>query len=518
MGKLFLLFLLLLSLPNENFSQAPVRRLPSAINHPSLNLYAPYVSSDGNALVFVSDNGADGALNVSYTFREQDWSPPADMPKTVHTKLNFLRGYALSADGKRLYTTSAKSPVVGGYDIFVSEWRGSSWSNPENMLLPVNSKANDACPSVTTDGNTIYFMRCDRMDPMKADGCKIFRTAKKPNGQWQEPEELPASINTGNSQTPRIMADGETLIFSSDKMGGKGGMDLFQSRLVNGAWTAPVPLDFANTEKDDQYVSVTALGRYLLKEGKGARKNSELTEFLIPQPLRPKGLMKVEGLVKNFDGTTPAAYISVRDLGAGRRIHSSRPAADGSFSLYLKEGSSYELSVDPEQSDWSYSSFFFDLTSDKLPQKEKVSVVLKKPDRGDEFPLHAVQFAPDGSTLGATSTEELKKLARMIKANPTLRFEIQVLLEGYREDSTRSDPDLTEMTAEAAPVTGDSTLTDTTAITRVVYHNDRTAKQAQAILDYLYSQGVNSAQLTTFVNARVAEGTTRKVTVKAIAR
>src|SRR6185436_20565660 len=109
-------------------------------------------------------------------------------------------------------------------------------------------KSNDGCPTFTTDGNTMYFMRCDKMDMQKADKCKIFVSHKKPTGQWEEPTELPGTINSGNSQTPRIMADGETLIFSSDKLSpNKGGMVLYESKLVQGQWTKPIALDFINT-------------------------------------------------------------------------------------------------------------------------------------------------------------------------------------------------------------------------------------------------------------------------------
>ena len=114
----------------------------------------------------------------------------------------------------------------------------------------------------------------------QSDNCKILRVKKKPNGQWDVPEELPASINTGNSQTPRIMADGETLVFASNKMaGGKGGMDLYLTRFTNNTWSNPVPLDFVNTDKDDQYVSAAGLGRYL--KITGARESIIKCSFLM---------------------------------------------------------------------------------------------------------------------------------------------------------------------------------------------------------------------------------------------
>lgn len=508
------------------YGQAKVRRLPSIINHPSLDLYAPYISFDGNALLFISNSGQDGAFTVSYTSRESDWNAPVEVPKYLNTRLNFMRGYALSADGKKMYITGAKTPVIGGYDIFVSELKGSTWTQPENLLLPINSKLNDACPSFTPDEKTLYFMRCDKMDLNKASGCKLFVTRKKPNGQWEEPTELPANINTGNSQTPRIMADGETLIFSSDKIGtSKGGMDLYVSKFSNGTWSDPVALDFVNTEKDDQYVSVAALGRYLLKEAPGAKKNSELTEFLIPNEIRPQGMMKVEGKVTDPSGAAIPAYIAVWGTKTNSRFYNGRPAADGSYFLYLREGTQYELSVDPEQSNATYFSKQLDLTTDKIPQKEKINVVLKPLSAGDELPLDLVKFKPYSSALDASSDAELKRLTRVMKANPTMKFEIQVMLSGYLEDSLQSDRDLTEMVIDSVTMPYDDIdslgqlYQRDTVMARVRYHNDRTTKQAEAIVSALVSQGADQSKLTYFVNAIPATlPENKKLTVKAVAR
>ncbi|MBL0741695.1 PD40 domain-containing protein [Chryseolinea lacunae] len=520
-------FVLLLVLPaSAALAQAKTRRLPGIINHPSLNLYSPYISHDGNALLFISDNGEDGALALFYTSRENDWTEPVAVPKNVFHRLTFLRGFGLSADGKKIFYTSTKSPIVGGYDIVFSELKGTSWTEPLNLMLPVNTKTNEGCPSISADGNTLYFMRCDKMDQNKADGCKLFVTKKKPNGQWDEPKELPANINTGNSQAPRIMADDETLIFSSNKMAStKGGMDLYESRLVNGTWSDPVPLDFVNSDKDDQYVGVAALGRYLLKEAPGPRKNSEIVEFLFPNELRPKGMMKIEGKITDAANAPTAAYIDIMDVVSNKRVYSARPAADGSYMVYLREGTRYQFSVDPEQSNNSYFTKVFDLTSDKTPQKEKVNVVLKQPVAGDEFALDFVAFKPNSSTLDPTSQTELKKLVRMAKANPQVKFEIQVMLKGYQQDSLKSDPDLTEVTIDSVmrqvsdiDSLGKAYKKDT-LVARTIYHNDRTQAQAKQIVDYLKLQGLDPASLTSFVNAiPVTPGEPKKLTIKVAVR
>ena len=506
--------------------QAKTRRLPGIINHPSINVQAPYISHDGNALLFVSDMGEDGALIVAYTSRENDWVEPVELPKTINNRSVFLKGFALSADGKRMYFTSAKAPVVGGYDILSSELKGKTWTEPQNLFMPVNSKANEGCPSPTADGKSLYFMRCDNMNYRTASGCKLFRVDKKPNGQWNEPKELPGNINTGNSQSPRIMADSETLIFASDKIpGGKGGMDLYVTRLVNGDWSNPTPLDFVNSELDDQFVTASALGRYLIKETTGARNKMELVEYLIPDDLRPKGMMKVEGSVTDENAAAVPAYITITDLTNGKRVYSGRPAADGSYFVYVREGTRYEFSVDPEQSKLSYFTKLFDLTSEKIPQREKISVVLKQPSPGDEILLNGIQFQPFTAQLDASSDREVKKLVRMMKANPEMIFEIQVLLEGYEEDSLQSSNDLTEMRMDSITTVieeidslGQAFKRDTVLV-KTFYHNDRTQKQAEAITNQLVTAGINSDNLKTLTNAiaAIVPGD-RKLIIKAVPR
>ncbi|MGC3948327.1 MAG: hypothetical protein QM762_28120 [Chryseolinea sp.] len=497
------LILIGLSVSTLSFAQVQSRKLPGIINHPSLSLYAPYISSDGNALLFVSNDGEDGTLIVSYTSRETDWVQPVPLPKQVNHRLIYLRGFALNADGKKMYFTAMKAPIIGGYDIMVSELKGSTWSEPQNFLMPINSKTNDGCPSLTTDESAIYFMRCDKMDQKSASGCKLFSSKKKPNGQWEEPVELPASINTGNSQTPRILADNETLIFSSDKMpGNKGGMDLYMSKLVNGSWSDPVAMDFTNTSRDDQFVSVAALGRYLLRDVPGSRNNNELVEFLFPANLKPRGVMKVEGFVKDPANGVVPSYISVIDRTANKRIYRGRPGADGSYKFYIPEGSLYEFDVDPEQSNWTFFSRVFDLTgSDKIAQRERVNITLRQPVADDEIPLEMVSLSAGSSALDVAASDELKRLIRVSKANAQLNFEIQISMTGYAEDSIRNTVDLTEVrmdTIRLQQVEGDSTLAaqqDTVKI-RTVYHNDRTPAIAQQIITYITNQGGNPQRFT----------------------
>lgn len=483
------------------FGQARLRKLPYTINRGSVNNYAPYVSLDGNSLVYISNMAEDDALTMVYTVREGvTWKEPFIVPKPINTRSNFLKGHALNADGKILYFTSSKSSGLGGFDMYGSQLIGGSWREPENLGYPVNTNGHEGCPSFSFDGTMLFFMRCGKMDFESADNCKIMMTKKKAGGEWEVPVELPAFINTGNSQTPRIMADGETLVFSSNKLKpNKGGMDLYETKLIQGQWTNPVPLDFVNTPSDDQYVSSTSVGRYLMLDFTEQRV-SELVEILFPTEVRPKGVMKIQGTVAGPEDPS-SSTISVFNKLDQSRVFSAKPGKDGTFIAYLKEGAVYHLFIDPEKDNYTYFSKTFDLTGDKFKILERVNANLKPPVSGDEIELSGVSFKANSSELDAFSSQELRRLIKMMKANSGKSFSVLVTLEGYQKDSVRSSPDLTEVRVDTVRIPIIYKVDSVTKarrdslVIKATYHNDRTLLQAKSLGDYLSNMGIPEGRL-----------------------
>jgi hypothetical protein len=525
MNRLSVIVCLLL-ISQTAFSQTKIRKLSSSINNPGINVFAPFVSLDGSSILFTSDYADDTGMLVYFSQREDgDWRQPVELPKHLNSRLNLVKGYSLSANGKTLYITSAKSGGVGGFDIWASERTGSTWSPIKNLFLPINTKGDEGCATFTPDGNTIYFMRCEKMDVEKADKCKIFMATKNPGTeQWGDPVELPANINTGNSQTPRIAADGETLIFSSDKINpNKGGMDLYITKRKDGNWSNPLPIDEVNTEKDDQYVSMQANGRYVLKEAPG-KFRSEILEYLLPDDLRPKGIMKVEGFIKDAAGKATPAYLSVFDLYNNKRTLSLRPENNGSFFFYLLEGNAYELSIDPEQGTYTYFSKQYDLMHSDALRNDRINVTLKPVAAGDELVLEGLHFTPHTLELDNNAESELRRLNRLMKNTP-FDFELQVLLSGYLEDSVQTSPDLTEVIIDSTNVVTQKVdslgqlSTEDSLVVKTRYHNDRTQKEARVIIDKLIASGIEPGRLSMFVNAKqedIIEN--RKTVIKIIAR
>lgn len=82
--------------------------------------------------------------------------------------------------GDELYFHSGRSGGKGGYDIWLTNRSGATWSDPLNIEI-VNTAVNDAQPFVTGDGNELWFTRTYQGTPA------IFRSLKSA-GNWTEPQ------------------------------------------------------------------------------------------------------------------------------------------------------------------------------------------------------------------------------------------------------------------------------------------------------------------------------------------
>ena len=129
----------------------------------------------------------------------------------------------LSADGNTLYFASNRPGGLGGMDIYKSTRSGNDWSLPENLGASVNTAGNEIFPFVN-QSNTLYFAS-DGLQGV--GGLDIYQTQLK-DDFWALAENLGAPINSpkddfGYSQ----LANGESGYFSSNRVGGFGGDDIY---------------------------------------------------------------------------------------------------------------------------------------------------------------------------------------------------------------------------------------------------------------------------------------------------
>ncbi len=524
---LFLTFLI------SAFAQTNVRPLPTNINRPSLNLFAPFISGDGETLIYLSDYTDDGHHFMYWTTRRgvAEWTDGKEINRLINRPgLNFRGGYSLSFDGDLLLFTSRKSGI-GGFDLWYSERKGNDWLAPKNFGKPVNSASNDGSPSLSADGEYLYFMRCETMSEYGgATGCRLMVTRRNHRG-WDEPVPLPDNINTGNSQSPRILADDQTLIFSSDAMGGKGNLDLFMTRKTDTGWSDPVPLDFINTEFHNAFISIPAKGRYLYQSVKG-RRDFQLVETLIPEEFRPRRVMRIKGAVTHNKYPVEDAKYVVFDVENRKRLYQHDIPPSGEFSFVLPEGSNYDLAITSSDPSLLYFAKPYLLTNIGRRDKEQLRVELKSLSPG-ELVSSSIHFVPFKSTLDNASDFEIRRLTRLAGEHNDMNIRIEVMQTAYREDSVFSDPDLTEIITDTLwtppadtllmnPLDSDtlrmsffnadsvffthadSLLSDSLSLAypanyvtiRHTFHNDRTVRQAKSIIEALTEKGIAESRIT----------------------
>ena len=257
------------------------RRVVPVISTSKNTEFAPTISADGRMMVFESDVNKEKGWQLfeSHLGNGGVWSTPESM-ESINDKCSFLAGPSLSYDGNTLYFTAFIEHVTQSEDIYYSERLDGKWTEPKSIGAPINTDVEyEGFPSISADGNSLYFIRVSTenfFDKGSKENCfVIFVSHRQQDGSWGKPEALPAFINRGCERDPKIMADNRTLIFSTIREGGKGKYDLYQTRKqMDNTWSEPVPLDFINSPESDLSPCISASGDTMFFIPKGGGHGS----------------------------------------------------------------------------------------------------------------------------------------------------------------------------------------------------------------------------------------------------
>lgn len=169
------------------------------------------------ALAAVSSLAIGGAIAAK---EFGGWSTPVSAEVGSDEDLNTASNDGcpiLSPDGLSLYMASNR-PGSQALDIWVATRPSTSqgWGKPVRLPAPVNSEADDFCPTPVR-GNRLFFV--SRRSEANGD---IYSTRRTQNG-WETPVRLGPNINSGAQEwSPSYFEDDqgrEVLYFSSTRSG-----------------------------------------------------------------------------------------------------------------------------------------------------------------------------------------------------------------------------------------------------------------------------------------------------------
>ena len=161
-----------------------------------------------------------------------------------HPDLNtaFVDGCPIqSPDGLSLYMASNRPGGLGGLDIWVArrDTKDGPFGAPENLGEPVNSTADDFCPTPVR-GNGLFFVSRESL-PGSCGLGDIYYARQNPAHGWSEPANLgcaPSGPNTAlDEMGPSYFeAEGQAYLYFSSSSGAVPGDIFVSERLADGTY------------------------------------------------------------------------------------------------------------------------------------------------------------------------------------------------------------------------------------------------------------------------------------------
>ncbi len=429
--------------------------------------YFPALTADNEQLIFTKRNGRghddDEDLFISTKDASGRWTTPVSISDKINSNLREGAS-AISADGRHLIFTLCGSKTYGRCDLFESKKTGDAWSPPVNLGPMVNSSAWDVQPSLSADGQELYFVS-DRKGGV--GGSDIWYSHKDSTGRWTKAQNLGNTINTKYDEiSPFVHVNNRNLYFASNAHPGFGGLDIFVSEKVDKKWTTPKNMMAPLNNYEDQYsFFVTADGRraYYSKDEAGKKNDTKLYTTPLPEQVQVQYYSNlVKGKVRaRLSGKPLQALVELYDIQKNERL--SRVQSDsvtGDYAIVLTQGAEYALySTSPG---YLFKSFSFNYSETGRKDPIVVDIDLDEIKINARAVLNNIFFETDKYDLKEKSVTELQEVVRFLNANPTLRVEI-----GGHTDNVGSAP----------------------------YNLQLSEKRAQSVANYLVQHGIDSARI-----------------------
>ncbi len=373
---------------------------------------------------------------------------------------------AVSADGRHLYYTQWKKQegkIISS--IWYATKTNSAWNKPV-MLQSIGQGHNNKQPFCTPDGKFLFFASDRKGGLGEYD---IWYAPLKEDGTTGQPLNAGPMINSGaNEQSPFYHFRSASLVFASDKKGGMGGFDLFQSKRYDGGWTTAMNMGHPlNSSRDDVYFHVRQDGNLLDKAIVSSDRGSECCLGTYTVTKAPKRKI-ISGLVQNCVENLPMGEAEVVLKNEAGETISTITAADGTYSFELKEDiSRYQLVVNKERYEERSAALLVNkpvneagwledtLYNEVLCMEKKPVIIVEN--------VVSVYFEFDRSLLTTRGIEQLDSIYMVMEADPFTMIQIS----GY-----------------------------TDGLGSVEYNEILSDRRAQACADYLMKKGIDELRIT----------------------
>jgi hypothetical protein len=245
---------LTIEVANADFTFGEPTNLGPPVNSGATDCFST-ISWDGLELYlmdpFSPRPGGLGGWDIWVTKRpstSEPWGTPVNLGPFINSESDDAKP-SISADGLTLYFGSTRPGGHGGYDLWMSTRTTitDDWSEPVNLGPTINSASDEAFSCISKDGLELYFSGFGIMGrPGGYGDADIWVTTRATvDDPWGEPVNLGEAVNTPDYDScPYLSPDGLVLFLHSFRPGGPGGEDMWVTTrpTTSDAWGSAVPL------------------------------------------------------------------------------------------------------------------------------------------------------------------------------------------------------------------------------------------------------------------------------------
>jgi len=402
--------------------------------------YAPTIGNVDTLLLFSSKRNAHARSlertydeDLFYSIREYGVWMDAQEFKNINTSYN--EGSAcLSKDGKYLYFARCNSPDShGSCDLFVAENRGAEkgWGNVKNLGPNINTNSWESHPSLSHSGDTLFFTS-DRLGGFGL--ADIYFTVKNEDGVWQKAINAGPVINTrDNEVSPFFHHKFNVLYFSSNGHPlNFGDFDIYKSRLQKYIWEEPKNIGpLVNGQGSEYYFTIDSESEelyYARSEDNPA--DLDLHSFPVPMEAQPEAIVLLKGsLINSHTGRPFKGIVSIIDLDKGVEVSPKFLRPDGSFDFNLINHRNYLLIIQGDDFFRIEEIFFLDGNMEINKETEPIE---------SKIAFKSLEFESGKADILEAMHEDLNKLGNFLLDNPQLNLTIS----GHTDSEGKADANL----------------------------------------------------------------------------
>lgn len=349
-------------------------------------------------------------------------------------------GATLTIDNNKLFYTVCKYDK-GSYfncDIYTSSFDGDYWSEITALNASVNSPDSwESQPSIAPDGKTLYFVS-DRKGGI--GGYDIYQSDMNEKGEWMPAINMGPLINTaGNEKTPFIHSDNITFYFSSDGHLGMGKYDIFfTKRQESGQWSKPINIGYPiNTAEDEVgfFASTDGHYGYFASNKYQGRGGWDILNFDLYPEARPEKVLLLKGEIKNEETKEAVkAKIELKNVATKKVTEIPVDTLTGKYAAVVLFRNDYILTVKKEG--FGYESKYISTEDSLFKAPARVDLEIKPIEVGKTYKLNDIYFSTASFDLTEGSKQVLDGFIQFLKDNPEIRISIQGYTDNIGDDKS----------------------------------------------------------------------------------